>query len=174
METVQVDSIWQCVSCVGAVVMIIFSKWLSEQDDVQGEAMGVRTTKLFVFFFISRPLATNDLLQISHSLLFCMNCCIMATLIFKAEHWKQCLSFTKKWCWPVDILKNECVKQLDLFWHWMKFSRLQHPNLPTIGYAQSILMRDSRGCDSFTKDTLLSASDWLLLAQLFTSGEEGL
>ena len=36
-------------------------------------------------------------------------------------------------------------------------------------------MRDSQGCDSFTKDTLLSASDWLLLAaQLFTSSEEGL
>jgi len=36
---------------------------------------------------------------------------------------------------------------------------LQHPNLPAIGYTQSVLMRNSRGCDSFTKDTLLSASD---------------
>jgi len=35
-------------------------------------------------------------------------------------------------------------------------------------------MHDSQGRDSFTKDTLLSVSDWLLLAQLFTSGEEGL
>jgi len=35
-------------------------------------------------------------------------------------------------------------------------------------------MQDSRGRDSFTKDALLSMSDWLLLAQLFTSGEEGL
>jgi len=51
---------------------------------------------------------------------------------------------------------------------------MQHPSLPVIGCAQSILMRDSQGRDSFTKDTLLSASDWLLLVQLFTSGEEGL
>ena len=51
---------------------------------------------------------------------------------------------------------------------------LQHPNLPVIGYTQSTLMRDSQGRDSFTKDALLSASDWLLLAQLFTSSEEGL
>jgi len=36
---------------------------------------------------------------------------------------------------------------------------VQHPNLPTIGYTWSILMRDSQGRDSFTKDTLLSASD---------------
>jgi len=35
-------------------------------------------------------------------------------------------------------------------------------------------MRDSQGRDSFTKDMLLSMPDWLLLAQLFTSGEEGL
>jgi len=33
-------------------------------------------------------------------------------------------------------------------------------------------MRDSQGRDSFTKDALLSASDQLLLAQLFTSSEE--
>jgi len=51
---------------------------------------------------------------------------------------------------------------------------MQCPNLPTIGYAQSILMRDSQGRDSFTKDALLSASDQLLPAQLFTSSEEGL
>jgi len=38
-------------------------------------------------------------------------------------------------------------------------SKMQHPNLPTMGYTQSILMRDSRGRDSFTKDALLSASD---------------
>jgi len=36
---------------------------------------------------------------------------------------------------------------------------LQHPNLPAIGYAQSVLMRDSQGRDSFTEDTLLSMSD---------------
>jgi len=35
-------------------------------------------------------------------------------------------------------------------------------------------MQDSQGRDSFTKDTLLSASDELLLAQLLTSSEEGL
>ena len=35
---------------------------------------------------------------------------------------------------------------------------VQYPNLPVIGYAWSILIRDSRGHDSFTKDTLLSAS----------------
>ena len=39
-------------------------------------------------------------------------------------------------------------------WSW-----LQHPNLPAIGYTKSILIRDSRGRDSFTKDTLLSALD---------------
>ena len=37
--------------------------------------------------------------------------------------------------------------------------KLQCPNLPTIGYAQSILTRDSQGRDSFTEDTLLSAWD---------------
>jgi len=55
----------------------------------------------------------------------------------------------------------------------LSWGRMQHPNLPMIGYAQSVLTRDSRGRDSFTKDALLSASDYLLLAQLFTSGEEG-
>jgi len=34
---------------------------------------------------------------------------------------------------------------------------VQHPDLPVIGYAQSILMRDSQGRDSFTEDALLSA-----------------
>ena len=38
---------------------------------------------------------------------------------------------------------------------------LQHPNLPTIGYTQSVLMRDSQGRDSFTEDALLSAWDQL-------------
>jgi len=52
--------------------------------------------------------------------------------------------------------------------------QVQCPNLPAIGYAQSILTRDSQGRDSFTKDTLLSASEQLLLAQLFTSNKEGL
>jgi len=42
---------------------------------------------------------------------------------------------------------------------WNSVHGLQCPNLPTIGYAQSILTRDSRGRDSFTKDMLLSASD---------------
>jgi len=34
---------------------------------------------------------------------------------------------------------------------------MQCPNLPMIGYAQSVLIRDSRGRDSFTEDALLSA-----------------
>jgi len=38
---------------------------------------------------------------------------------------------------------------------------LQCPNLPVIDCAQSILMRDSQGCDSFTEDALLSAWDQL-------------
>jgi len=50
----------------------------------------------------------------------------------------------------------------------------QHPNLPAIGHAQSVLMRDSFVRDSFTKDTLLRAWDQLPLAQFFTSGEVGL
>jgi len=49
---------------------------------------------------------------------------------------------------------------------------MQHPNLPAIGCAQSILMRDSQGRDSFTEDTLLSAWGWLLLVLSFTSNEE--
>ena len=36
---------------------------------------------------------------------------------------------------------------------------LQCPNLPVIGYSQSIPMRDSQGRDSFTEDALLSAWD---------------
>jgi len=36
---------------------------------------------------------------------------------------------------------------------------VQRPSLPAIGCAQSVLMRDSQGRDSFTKDTLLSTSD---------------
>jgi len=36
---------------------------------------------------------------------------------------------------------------------------LQCPNLPMIGCAQSILMQDSQGHDSFTEDALLSAWD---------------
>jgi len=38
-------------------------------------------------------------------------------------------------------------------------AHLQHPNLPAIGCAQSILMRDSQGRDSFMEDALLSAWD---------------
>jgi len=39
------------------------------------------------------------------------------------------------------------------------FHLVQHPNLPIIGYAWSILIRDSQGRDSFTEDALLSAWD---------------
>jgi len=42
---------------------------------------------------------------------------------------------------------------------WMRITIVQCPNLPTIGYAQSVLTRDSQGRDSFTKDALLSVSD---------------
>jgi len=48
------------------------------------------------------------------------------------------------------------------------------PICTQFGCAQSVLMQDSQGRESFTKGTLLSMPDWLLAAQLFTSSEEGL
>jgi len=63
------------------------------------------------------------------------------------------------------VLKK-VMARLHCWWHHhfvahvcFLVNRLQHPNLPAIGHAQSILMRDSQGRDSFTKDTLLSALD---------------
>jgi len=49
---------------------------------------------------------------------------------------------------------------------------LQCPNLPVIGYTQSILMRDSQGRDSFTEDALLSVSDYLLPVLTLNDSEE--
>jgi len=50
---------------------------------------------------------------------------------------------------------------------------MQHPNLPAIGCAQSILMRDSFIRDSFTEDALLSVWDQSLLPALsFTASKE--
>ena len=56
-------------------------------------------------------------------------------------------------------LRSEAMPRSQL-WS-IQSCRLQHPNSPTIGYAQSILTRDSQGRDSFTEDTLLSVWDQL-------------
>jgi len=49
--------------------------------------------------------------------------------------------------------------QWDLTEIFGDLTQLQCPNLPAIGSAWSILMRDSQGRDSFTEDTLFSAWD---------------
>ena len=62
----------------------------------------------------------------------------------------------------LQVLRSKPSTSMSRLTYWpLSWGRMQHPNLPTIGYAQSILMRDSQGRDSFTEDALLSSWDWL-------------